>query len=153
MSDGFSGTHGYYERKRAQIRETARIIGIDEPYLSRLVDAFYGRIRADVRLGPIFEAELGEDWEPHLHRMKRFWASIALNAGSYSGKPVAVHQGLQGIEREDFHHWLALFRRTLEDTASTSDAVSYLKIRAERVAQSLKIAMFDKTEDGVPTLR
>lgn len=153
MSDSFSITHGYSERKRAQIREAARIIGIDEPYLSRLVDAFYGRIRSDARLGPIFEAELGQDWGPHLERMKRFWAAIALNAGGYSGKPVAVHQRLRGVERKDFDLWLALFRRSLEETASTPDAVNYLMIRAERVAQSLKFAMFDKTEGGVPTLR
>ncbi|MFX0542536.1 group III truncated hemoglobin [Roseovarius sp. S4756] len=152
MKHDFSITHGYSDRKRAQIREAAGIIGIDEAYLARMVDEFYARIRADARLGPIFEAELGEDWGAHLDRMKRFWASIALSTGSYAGKPVAVHQRLRGIRRDDFDLWLQLFRATLEDTAPTPEAVEYLVVRAERIAQSLRMAMFERNEVGVPTL-
>ncbi|MCZ7675655.1 MAG: hypothetical protein M5U35_07010 [Roseovarius sp.] len=40
--------------ERAYIRQSAKIIGIDESYLSRMVDEFYDRVRADARLGPIF---------------------------------------------------------------------------------------------------
>lgn len=152
MTAPFAIEHSFSKRKRAQIREAAGIMGIDEGYLSQMVEEFYARIRADARLGPVFEAEIGENWEPHLERMKRFWASIALNAGSYSGKPVAVHQRLRGIEREDFDRWLGLFRATLDDTAPTSEAVNYLMIRTERIAQSLRMAMFVRNEDGVPSL-
>lgn len=153
MSGTFTITHGYSEIKRAQIREATGIIGVDERYLSRLVDEFYARIRVDARLGPIFEARIGRDWQPHLARMKSFWTSVALNAGGYSGKPVAVHRSLDGVRREDFNRWLELFRATLDDTAPTQEAVNYLMIRAERIAQSLEFAMFDKTEGGVPALR
>lgn len=151
MSGDFSITHSYSERKRIQIREAAAIIGVDESYLSRLVDEFYARIRADARLGPVFESEIGDDWGPHLDRMKRFWASVALNSGSYSGKPVIVHQKLRGIVRDDFDRWLSLFHATLEDTAPTPEAVNYLMTRAERIAQSLRMAMFERNEAGVPS--
>ena len=152
MTGTFNVVHAYPEQKRAQIRAAANIIGIDEAYLSVMVDAFYSRIRSDARLGPIFDAEIGDRWGPHLDRMKRFWASVALNAGTNSGKPVAVHQRLAGIVAEDFDRWLALFRETLDDTAPTPEAVNYLMIRAERIAQSLRMAMFERTGSGVPSL-
>lgn len=152
MTAPFAIEHSVAEEKRAQIRDAARIMGIDETYLSIMVDEFYARIRADARLGPIFEAEIGKNWGPHLDRMKRFWASVALNAGTYSGRPVAVHQNLRGVARGDFDHWLGLFRATLDDTAPTPEAANYLLIRAERIAQSLRIAMFERDEDGVPAL-
>lgn len=150
MSEEFALEHGYSQQKRAQIREAAGIIGIDEGYLSRMVEEFYARVRADTRLGPIFEAELGNDWGPHLAKMKAFWASVALSAGTYSGKPVVVHRALTGVEPDDFGRWLALFHATLADTAP--EAISYLALRAERIAQSLSMAMFDRTEQGAPAL-
>ena len=153
MTAQFAIEPSYADKKRAQIRQAAGIMGIDEAYLSVLVDEFYARIRADPRLGPIFEAEIGEDWGPHLDRMKRFWASVALNAGNYSGKPVAVHQRIAGVAPEDFERWLTLFRATLEDTAQTPEAINYLMFRAERIAQSLRMAMFERNETGVPSLR
>lgn len=152
MSDEFTLEHSYSRRKRAQIREAAGIIGIDEDYLSRMVEEFYTRVRADARLGPIFEAKLGDDWGLHLARMKAFWASVALSAGTYSGKPVVAHRALPGVEPDDFTRWLALFNATLADTAPTPEAVSYLALRAERIAQSLRMAMFDRTEHGTPAL-
>lgn len=152
MTGAFNVVHAYPEQKRAQIRAAAGVIGIDEAYLSVMVDAFYTRVRSDPRLGPVFDAEIGDRWGPHLDRMKRFWASVALNAGVYSGKPVAVHQHLAGVEPEDFEIWLGLFRETLEDTAPTPEAVNYLMVRAERIAQSLRMAMFERTEGGVPSL-
>ncbi len=153
MSAPFSLEPSHAERKRAQIRQAAQIIGIDEGYLSRMVDEFYARVRADARLGPIFETAIGADWGPHLARMKTFWAAVALSAGGYSGQPVAVHRALKGVEPQDFDRWLGLFRATLRDTAPTPEAVSYLDIRAGRIARSLRMAMFDETRTGVPSLR
>lgn len=153
MSDSkFAVVHGYSAEKRAQIRDAAETIGVDEAYLSLLVDEFYSRVRADERLGPIFIGEIGNDWAGHLERMKAFWASVALNAGVYSGRPVPVHQKLVGVERSDFGRWLGLFRDTLDDTAPTPEAANYLLIRAERIARSLEIAMFERMPDGVPSL-
>ena len=56
-------------------------MGIDEAYISLLVDTFYERIRDHAVLGPIFAEKIGDNWGPHLARMKDFWASVALNAG------------------------------------------------------------------------
>jgi len=153
MNAGIASRPSHAERTRAYIRQSAKNIGIDESYLSRMVDEFYDRVRADARLGPIFESAIGEDWGPHLRKMKAFWAAVALSAGGYSGRPVPVHRALTDVEPRDFDRWLGLFRATLTDTAPTPEAVSYLDIRAERIAQSLRMAMFDETEAGSPALR
>ena len=137
-------TRSFAEDKRAEIRANAAAIGIDEAYISRLVECFYARIRADASLGPIFEREIGEKWDPHLVRMKAFWTSVALNAGTYSGRPEPVHQRLDGVSCRHFAHWLALFRETLTETAPSAEAVEYFMARAERIAASLQMAMFDR---------
>ena len=36
--------------RRAELQRKARAIGIDEAYISRLVDTFYQKVRADERL-------------------------------------------------------------------------------------------------------
>lgn len=128
--------------RRAEIQRRANVIGIDEAYISLLVDEFYRRIRADETLGPIFEEAIGDRWDYHLPRMKSFWASVALNAGTYSGQPVPAHKKLSQVERSHFQTWLALFRQTLQDTAPTPEAVDYFMERANRIAESLQLAMF-----------
>jgi hemoglobin len=128
--------------RRTEIQARAAAMGIDEAYISHLVDAFYARIGAHELLGPIFEQAIGDNWDRHLPRMKSFWASVALNAGTYSGKPVPAHQKLTTVQPGHFKIWLALFRQTLEDTAPSKEAVGYFMERAERIAESLQLAMF-----------
>lgn len=128
--------------RRAEIQRRADVIGIDEAYISLLVDEFYRRIRAEKTLGPIFEQAIGDRWDYHLPRMKSFWASVALNAGTYSGQPVPAHKKLSQVEQSHFQTWLALFRQTLQDTAPTAEAVDYFMERANRIAESLQLAMF-----------
>jgi len=135
------------EERRREIQLHADRMGIDDAYISDLVETFYARVRADADLGPIFEKEIGDTWAPHLARMKDFWASVALNAGRYTGKPVPAHQKLTGVDAAHFQTWLSLFRQTLEDTAPTAEAVPYFMERAERIASSLQLAMF-----GLPNL-
>lgn len=128
--------------RRDAIQRRAHAMGIDETYISLLVDDFYRRIRAHGVLGPIFEEAIGDRWDHHLPRMKSFWASVALNAGTYSGQPVPAHKKLTRVEQSHFQIWLALFRQTLEETAPSREAVGYFMERANRIAESLQLAMF-----------
>lgn len=138
MTDAPSSAH----ERRTQIQRHANAIGIDEMYVSRLVDEFYRRVRRDSTLGPIFDEAIGDRWDQHLPRMKSFWASVALNAGTYSGQPVPIHRKLSRVEKPHFELWLKLFRETLEETAQTPQAVDYFMERANRIAKSLQLAMF-----------
>ena len=130
------------QERRAEVQRKANAIGIDEAYVSTLVDAFYARVRRDEVLGPIFEEAIGDRWDHHLPRMKAFWASVALAAGTYSGQPVPAHKKLTRVNEGHFSRWLALFRLTLENTAPTPEAVDYFMERANRIAESLQLAMF-----------
>ncbi|MCI4666181.1 MAG: group III truncated hemoglobin [Neomegalonema sp.] len=142
------------DERRREIQTHAASIGIDEDYISTLVDSFYARVRADETLGPIFEAEIGDGWAHHLARMKDFWASVAMNAGRYSGQPVPAHQKLAQVHIGHFAIWLRLFRETLSETAPSTEAVVYFLERAERIARSLQMAMFGETlTGGAPNLQ
>jgi hemoglobin len=134
--------------RRQEIQETAEALGIDDAYISMLVETFYERVRAHALLGPIFAAEIGDDWAPHLAKMKDFWASVAMNAGRYSGKPVPAHTKLTDLRPWHFTIWLGLFEQTLKDTAAHPDAVPYFMERARRIAQSLEFAI-----SGLPPLK
>ena len=127
------------DQRRADIQARAKRIGINEAYISTLVGIFYQRIRKDEVLGPIFNEAI-TDWDAHLPRMKNFWCAVALNTGTYSGRPVPAHQQLNGITSDHFARWLALFKETLEDTAPTPQAVDYFMERANRIAKSLQLA-------------
>lgn len=131
---------------REQVQREALKIGIDEDYISVLVDTFYNRIRSHEALGPIFADAIGSNWEPHLEKMKQFWSSVARNTGHYSGKPVPAHQKLTQVQQQHFAIWLDLFRQTLADTAPTPQAADYFMERAQRIARSLQMAMFDLPE-------
>jgi len=138
------------EARKAIIAKTVEI-GITPDYISVLVDTFYDRIHAHEILGPIFKTAIGENWDLHLVNMKAFWASVTMNAGLYSGKPVEAHRKHSGtIESWHFEIWLGLFKQTLEDTAPTPESVDYFMIRAERIANSLKLALFGTSNLGPP---
>ena len=112
---------------------------LSEPLVERLVHDFYGRIRADAVLGPIFEARLAGRWDAHLATMVDFWSSIALRTGRYGGKPHEAHQRL-GLEPAHFERWLAIFAATVEATCADPAAAFFLD-RAGRIADSLQISL------------
>ena len=134
--------------RRKIIQENAKRIGIDDTFISNLVETFYGRIRSHDQLGPIFEEVIGRNWDTHLMKMKSFWASVAMNAGTYSGQPIPVHRNLTNVNEFHFDMWLLLFEETLKDIAKHEDVIPYFMDRAKRIAESLKLAMF-----GVPELK
>ncbi|MEO9231475.1 MAG: group III truncated hemoglobin [Devosia sp.] len=117
--------------------------GITEAQIERLVREFYTRIREDDRLGPIFESKLGGQWEPHLLTMIDFWSSLMLTTGRYSGRPLQKHLALDMVQPEDFDIWLRLFRETAISVGGDNFAAAFLA-KAERVAASFKMAMFDE---------
>ena len=111
--------------------------------IERLVRDFYVRIRADERLGPIFEAKLHGQWEPHLLRMIDFWSSMMLTTGAYSGRPLQKHLALKMVRPDDFDIWLRLFNESALSIGGAEFAAAFMA-KANRVAASFKMAMFDE---------
>ena len=48
--------------RKAGVRAKAASMGVDEAYVSELVNTFYSRIREDRLLGPIFDEAIGDRW-------------------------------------------------------------------------------------------
>ena len=126
---------------RQKIRADAAAIGVDEAFISQLVDEFYARVRRHPQLGPVFEGAV-EDWPDHLAKLKSFWEAVALNAGVYSGRPMQAHLKVGSIEPAHFGEWLYLFEQTLRDIAPSEAAVEYFMVRASRIGESLKLGLF-----------
>lgn len=100
-----------------------------------LVHSFYDRIRADTVLGPIFNAHIS-DWPHHLGIMERFWSSILLGSGEYSGTPMPKHVALPDLDASLFHRWLDLFHHTTSELPNR-DMANQADELAGRIARSL----------------
>lgn len=110
--------------------------GIDEPMIERLVCAFYGRVREDDLLGPVFAMRI-DDWDKHLVRMCAFWSSVALASGRYEGNPMAKHIHLP-IDAVHFDRWLEIFETTACESCPPAAAAHFID-RARRIARSLEL--------------
>jgi len=141
------------ERSRSALELTAHAAVDTRPLhpditadkISRLVDEFYERGFADPRLGPIFMTHIGVDRSAHMRTIKQFWSSVLLKTRSYSGQPVPVHLKLTEVQREDFAIWLDYWRATVNDIFAP-EAAAIVIASAERIAESLKLAMFGSPE-------
>ena len=129
------------EHRARREAATARLLaetGIDEAMIDALVEGFYGRVREDALIGPIFAARV-EDWDPHLLQMKLFWSSVALSTGVYQGRPMPKHLPLP-IDARHFDRWLELFRDTARELCPPV-AAAHVIARAERIAASLELGV------------
>lgn len=128
-----------HAERRARITEEIRQrTGIDEALIGRLVDTFYGKVRNDDLLGPVFEARIA-DWPVHLERMRAFWSSVALMSGRYHGQPMDAHQPLP-VDARHFDRWLALFEETAQEICTDVAADHFIE-RARRIADSLELGI------------
>mgnify|MGYP001202544940 CR=1 FL=1 len=100
-----------------------------------LVNQFYGRVRVDPVLGPVFNAHI-DDWPVHLDIMVRFWSSILTGSGEYSGTPMPKHIALPNIDASMFHRWLDLFHATTKELPNR-DMAHQAEELAQRIARSL----------------
>ena len=142
MSEDLAAHAAHRAEMQAKAAADMAAIGIDEAFLDRLVETFYDRIRHHDLLGPVFEAKLAGRWPDHLSKMKRFWQSVALRNGVYSGRPVPAHIGVTGLNEPLFADWLALFGETLDDIAPSPEARDFLMASAQRIARSLILSIF-----------
>jgi hemoglobin len=118
---------------------------ISEEMISTLVHAFYGRIRTDAELGPIFNTVIGENWDVHLARMCDFWSSVMRMTGRYSGRPMPIHMRLKMVKPEHFSRWLTLFGQTAQQTCPPAIAERFCA-KAALIAKSLQLGMFYRPE-------
>ena len=119
---------------------------VTEEGIRRLLDRFYDRVRGDPQLGPVFARAVGAtdaDWAPHLARLADFWSTVMLRSGRYSGDPFSTHLRLPDLEPAMFGRWLALFGETCAEVLEP-DVADAFRGRAERIARSLRMGLFER---------
>ncbi len=119
----------------------------NEAEIAAVVDLFYDRVRTDAMLGPIFNAAVG-DWPHHLDRLRAFWSSVMLTSGRYKGNPLAAHlPHASEMTEAAFTRWLDLWRATTNELLSAA-AAQAMQAKAERIAQSLSLAVAYQSGPG-----
>jgi hemoglobin len=122
---------------------------ITESEISTLVDSFYGRVRLDPDIGPIFNAIVG-DWPHHLATLKDFWSTVLLTTGRYKGDPMMTHLQLQ-LDPEHFERWLSLFAETATEVLTPAGAELAIS-KSQRIAQNFKAGIaYQRSQSSIST--
>lgn len=124
------------ELVRIQKKADALACGIDDAFISQLIERFYQAVRQDDLLGPIFANQV-KNWPLHLARMKDFWASIMIESGRFSGSPMQKHITIGGLDGAHFVRWQSLWNETLAEIAPNADAADRFCKAAQRIGESL----------------
>jgi len=125
--------------RRAQLAPGTPV-GVTEAMIHDLVHAFYGKIRKDPALGPVFARVIGGDWDPHLAKMCDFWSSVMLMTGRFHGSPMVAHTRIEGIRPTHFARWLHLWRETAAEVCPP-EAAALFTAKAEMIGQSLQLGI------------
>lgn len=120
--------------------------------IERLVDTFYEHIRADDRLGPIFDDIAQVDWASHLPKMYAFWEAILFGAAGFKGNPLAVHRALAQrtpLTQREFDRWLDLFHHSV-DALFAGAMAEEAKRRAGQIAATMQYHIAADRTSGIP---
>lgn len=113
---------------------------VNENSIAAMVDNFYGAVRRDRLLGPIFADAIGEHWIAHLAKMKAFWSSVLLASRTYKGNPMIAHLRLPRLTEAHFERWLELWHETAAALCSRQLAELFVQ-RAETIGARLLYAI------------
>jgi len=110
-----------------------------------LVSTFYGRIRKDVYLAPIFEKHI-DDWEQHFEHLTNFWEANLFFGKNFKGNPLRKHLTVDAAEdysinEQHFGVWLNHWIQTLDDLYEGENA-TMAKNRARKIGTFLHVHMF-----------
>jgi hemoglobin len=120
------------------MNDPAALPSLGEEDIQRLVHRFYGRVRQDDLIGPVFNERVA-DWDRHLSSLCDFWSSVVLRTRRYEGRPMRAHLTLP-IEDRHFDRWLALFEQTAREELEPEVADVFLG-RARQIADSFEFGL------------
>jgi hemoglobin len=107
--------------------------------LSLLVHTFYGEIREDETLGPIFNGHISDSqWPEHLSKLTDFWESQLFGVAKFRGNPSQKHKSVDAnlnysITENHFEKWLQLWFETI-DRLFDGEMASLAKEAARKMA-------------------
>ena len=111
--------------------DAKEIISLDD--IKKLVDTFYGKVRNDDLIGPIFNDRIQSRWPQHLEKMYTFWQTVLLGEHTYFGSPFPPHANLP-VSHIHFEKWMELFTQTI-DELFTGEKANDAKWRAGKMAE------------------
>lgn len=117
-------------------------------YVSFLVHEFYGKIRKDSLLGPIFNSHIpDEKWPEHLLKLTDFWETNLFGVAKFKGNPtqkhIAVDRNLNHTTSQThFGQWLQLWFETLDENFEGTLALK-AKEASRRMAHGQFMAMWN----------
>ena len=111
-----------------------------------LVDDFYGKVRNDEMLSPIFNERIQDRWPVHLEKMYTFWQTVLLGEHTYYGSPFPPHANLP-VNGEHFQRWLELFNSTVDELFSGEKATE-AKWRTNKMAEMFQLKINHYRQQG-----
>ena len=116
-----------------------------------LVKTFYGKIRKDKILGPIFNSIIS-DWEGHFELLTDFWETQLFLKRKYLGNPVTAHQMVDDkvnrtITPEHFGLWLNLWFATIDELFEGENAW-VAKNRAQKMSTMLYLQIYQHRQES-----
>jgi hemoglobin len=131
---------GLFHIRRMSEGLSVTVEGISEERLKALVELFYGRVRRDPLIGPVFNDAI-DDWPEHLDKLQAFWSSVMLTSGRYKGRPLPAHvKHGDSIRQASFDRWLELWREATEEVLPPAAAAA-IQEKAGRIAESLSLGI------------
>lgn len=115
-----------------------QILSLDD--VKVLVNTFYGKVREDDLLAPVFNARIEERWPLHLEKMYTFWQTTLLGEHTYHGRPFPPHATLP-VGHRHFERWIALFTQTVDELFSGEKAEE-AKWRAAKIAEMFELKVW-----------
>ncbi len=110
----------------------ADILGRRE--IEMLVNRFYGMVRQDPALGPVFDEIARVNWDEHIPKLCNFWETVLFRTGGYKGNPLAAHFPLSRhatMDRAMFDAWLALFKQAVDADFEGENAEHLKRVAAD----------------------
>tara|TARA_R110000850_G_scaffold7837_5_gene28636 strand:+ start:179 stop:568 length:390 start_codon:yes stop_codon:yes gene_type:complete len=98
-----------------------------------MVDEFYGKVKMNPLIGPIFIGAIKDNWPAHLQKLYNFWETVLLGQRTYTGSPFVPHAQMP-IEKKHFDVWLGLFYETV-NTHFDGEKANEAKLRATKMAE------------------
>ncbi|HVU83931.1 MAG TPA: group III truncated hemoglobin [Puia sp.] len=128
--------------------EKKELMTLDD--VKTLVDRFYGKVRSDELLAPIFNERIRDRWPEHLEKMYRFWQTVLLGEHTYMGSPFPPHANLP-VDKSHFDQWLKLFKETL-DEFFRGEKANEAKWRADKMAEMFQLRLSYFREQGFKSI-
>ena len=117
--------------------------------VSKLVNAFYDKVRIDEELGPIFNSAV-DNWSQHIDKLTDFWEMNLFGGKIYEGNPIAAHNHADAVSGGSitpflFGTWLNLWFATI-DEHFIGENTQILKRRARKMQTILMVSIFENRQ-------